>query len=248
MKSSIISSEELVSSSRWDAPYFIGSGHVFSAKYPLVSISDLVEERKKFIEPQSYPEHMFNYIGLENISQNTRTLVDFNPKRGVEIKSRTKVFRKGDLLYSRLRPYLNKVLLIDDELNEGICSTEIFVLSPKIKIINPVYLSELLTSSWSCNEIDRLSGGATLPRINITDFLNIKIPVPPINVQLKLEQFINKNRAIWKDHAHNAEKIPVSIKDAIDHFLTEGGDLNLNVNNSALETRWNNPLPDIELK
>lgn len=185
MISNIISMNKLEVSSRWNADFFIDSNSklVKSKNYRINKIGDLVEERREFLLPTDYIDRFFNYIGLENISQNNRSLVGFEPKLGAEIKSRCKIFRKGDILYGRLRPTLNKVLLINDELSEGICSTEIFVLVPNQELIDPDYLSEIFISKLVLDRVGNITAGAALPRMQIKDFLTLEVPVLPLEKQ-----------------------------------------------------------------
>lgn len=62
------------------------------------------------------------YIGLENISKNTGQLI----KKNIEdVSGKANLFYKGDLLYSKLRPYLNKCVVATEN---GFCSTELLVL------------------------------------------------------------------------------------------------------------------------
>jgi len=185
MIANTVSIAKLEASSRWNAEFFIDidSKLVKSKNYNINKIGDLVEERKEFLLPADYIDRLFNYIGLENISQNNRSLVGFEPKLGSEIKSRCKIFRKGDILYGRLRPTLNKVLLINDELSEGICSTEIFVLVPNDDLIDSDYLSEILISKLVLDRVGSITAGAALPRMQIKDFLNLEVPVLPLEQQ-----------------------------------------------------------------
>lgn len=247
MKFNIIDSSKLLHSERWDSTFHIKSDSIqLSSKFPLVRIGDVVIERKGFIEPQNHLEHIFNYVGLENISQKTRVLVEFAPKNGSDIKSRCKIYREGDILFGRLRPKLNKVLKIGDQLKEGICSTEIFVLSPINKSVNPIYLEEILSSEWVQNEVERLAGGATLPRISINDFFNIKIPLPKLPIQAKIANFINKNREQWLIYSHKTADLPVSIKDAVCSYIAGDGELK-KYNSYIQKNVWDNPLPNLEL-
>lgn len=180
-----VSIEKLEESNRWNAEFFIGIDNkiVKSENYNVKKIGALVEERKEFLLPSDYSDQIFNYIGLENISQNNRSLVGFEPKIGSEIKSRCKIFREGDILYGRLRPALNKVLLINDEISEGICSTEIFVLVPNDDLIDSNYLSEILISKLVLDRVGSITAGAALPRMQIKDFLDLEVPVLPFKQQ-----------------------------------------------------------------
>src|SRR5258708_14282982 len=77
-------------------------------KYRLVKISEVAKLRHEFINPSAYPEHDFNYLGLANIVTDTGELVEFKPVKGKKLRSQCKVFHEDDLLYGRLRSYLNK--------------------------------------------------------------------------------------------------------------------------------------------
>ena len=74
------------------------------------------------------------YVGLENIESNTGQFL--GSIDSIEVKSSTFKFSPEHLLYGRLRPYLNKVMLPDFS---GHCSTEIFPMKP-----NPELLREFL--------------------------------------------------------------------------------------------------------
>src|SRR5574337_361920 len=73
-----------------------------------------------------------NYIGLENIESDSGKLIQFEPTESLEIKSSKNKFSSYDVLYGKLRPYLNKVCLPDFD---GICSTDIVVLRPRENIL-----------------------------------------------------------------------------------------------------------------
>lgn len=246
MQSTIIDSNELFQSSRWDANFFFKSSESLNTNYEMVKLSDLLVERKGFLEPQNFPQHLFNYVGLENISQKTRLLVDFKPKLGLEIKSRSKIFRNGDILYGRMRPTLNKVLRVNIEITEGICSNEIFVLSPNIDDVNPVYLEEILGSRWVQSEVERIVGGATMPRINIKDFMAIRIPLPPMEKQIEIADFIKSERDSWVKNLRLVERTPSLILQTVMDSLQGNVDYRLNASKDKSDV-WDNPLPDLEL-
>ena len=118
------------------------------------------------------------YIGLEDIQSNTgRFIGSFEPK---EVKSTTFNFSSKHVLYGRLRPYLNKVLLPNFE---GHCSTEIFPLKPKMNILNRAYLFHWLISIKTMKKIDATWTGATLPRANMNLVLEFKINIPSLKAQ-----------------------------------------------------------------
>lgn len=85
-------------------------------------LADICSISKSKFDPQSSEVETINYIGLENIESHTAKLVDFAPTLTTNIKSTKNVFRKGEVLYGKLRPYLNKVWIAEFD---GICSTDI---------------------------------------------------------------------------------------------------------------------------
>ena len=135
------------------------------------------------ILPVKYPNQEFNFIGLENIESNTGQIISMKPTNGKLIKSTKTVFRKNDVLYGKLRPYLNKVWLADDD---GICSTDIWVLRAKENIISPLLLSAILRQSHIVMKSSASMAGANLPRANKDVFDKITIPLPPLETQKQI--------------------------------------------------------------
>jgi hypothetical protein len=236
--------DKLYSSHRWNAEFFLNSSAPNEAKgnYPIVSLKDILDERKEFIEPQEYLEHTFNYIGLENISQNTRDIVGFEPKKGSEIKSRSKIFREGDLLYGRLRPILNKAFL-NSFLFDGICSSEIFVLVANKERVNPAYLIEVLISPIILDKVGFLTAGAALPRIQIKDFLNLQIPLPPQQIQQEIAETAEKYRIEAHALMKKAQKIHTSLPDALLSAVEQESPFLIDFNQIEDKINYLNPLP-----
>ena len=112
------------------------------------------------------------YIGLENIVSNTGEYIPSENKQSI---SSAGVFKKGQILFPKLRPYLNKVYLAEFD---GICSTEFHIFEC------PVYRNEFLTiylrSNLIVNQTKHLMTGNTLPRLQTED-IN-RLPVPKISL------------------------------------------------------------------
>lgn len=244
MKFRLIDAASFSMSSRWNSEYFLSesSGERPPVGFQRRQLSELVEERGEFLAPQDYPEMTFNYLGLENVSQATRFLVDFSPKRGSEIKSRSKVFRRGDILYGRLRPGLDKCLIVGNSLPEGICSTEIFVLIPNLESIHPEYLAELLVSREVHERVVSLVAGSALPRIQYVDFLSIPVPVPSLEMQQEFVSNLMSAREELEYHLRRSHELPDQISHAVCDFALRGTPFSLRTRENESKI-WNNPLP-----
>jgi len=118
-------------------------------KYDQVEVGSTYTEIKSKWNP-SNELGMVNFIGLKNIESNTGRLINFKPTDTSEIKSTKSFFKKTHVLYGKLRPNLNKVILPEFD---GVCSTDILVLDPNEKIIRE-YLAYFLKSDLIVSKMD----------------------------------------------------------------------------------------------
>ena len=151
------------------------------------SISEICNISDKKENPQNNFAKEYVYLGLEHIESNTGKIF-INNEFGETILSTKNIFEKGDVLYGKLRPYLNKVAEPDFA---GICSTDILVLKTNV----PKILKYLLLSDDLVSQTSEFMKGVSLPRIGIKDFLNQKIPLPPLSEQQKIVSEIEKIEA-----------------------------------------------------
>jgi len=164
---------------------------LFDSKYPKAHLEDLVTLRKEKIDPQQFPNKEFVYISLANIAPHTGEIIGETRVKGEDILSSSNVFRNRDILFSRLRPYLNKVHLVQRQIENGICSTEFIVLSPK-RNVNGAYLRAFLSSPFVLNQTKHMMTGYTLPRLSPADVKGIEVPLPPLKIQERLAKVVEK--------------------------------------------------------
>jgi len=244
MNHKILKREELLKSSRWNLKIWLSSNQkILPTSFPMIKLGKLLVERKKSLNPQDFKDISFNYVGLENVKSYSGFLVAFTPKNGKNIKSRSKIFLKGDILYGRLRPSLNKCMLVDNRLEEGICSPEFFVLVRRNQQVLPNYLRYILTSDFVLERVKILTSGAALPRIQIKDFLNIEIPLPPVDVQQQYDSFIHKAFEKHYNLFNSLNEFPLLMNEAFNQAVSSGSTPFLELNNSKKRKSWNNPLP-----
>ncbi len=134
---------------------------------PISSLRDVVKFRREIVT--NIPENM-PYIGLENIVSNSGEYAETNLKESI---GSAFIFKKGDVLFPKLRPYLNKVFFADFD---GVCSTEFHVF--EVQKCDPYFLFSFLTRSIVVEQTSRLMTGNTLPRLQTEDVENLLIPIP----------------------------------------------------------------------
>lgn len=111
-------------------------------------LADLCDLVTAHVDPREQPNE--RYVGLEHIAPG-RFVRDGEGTAG-DVRSAKYAFRPGDVLYGKLRPYLDKAILSNDA---GICTTELLVLRPKEASIRAL-LSVWSTLRVSCNMPSRV--------------------------------------------------------------------------------------------
>jgi len=161
---------------------------IFEGDWEWVELGEVVEISNEKVEPKNIEDNKVFYIGLEHIESKTSMLVsDFSFTDPKELKSAKNVFSEKNVLYGKLRPYLEKVYLPNQK---GICSTDILVLIPSDKI-DRKYLFYLMKSNYIVNWAIQNTKGAQLPRINPKDLLKVKVPLPPLEKQKEIVEFLD---------------------------------------------------------
>lgn len=89
------------------------------------------------------------------------------------------VFKAGQILYSKLRPYLKKVLVADED---GVSTPELISFDTYGGIL-PQYIVYCLLSSFTDRAIDKRSYGIKMPRVDAGFMVNLPIPLPPLSEQ-----------------------------------------------------------------
>ena len=159
--------------------------------WPKVKLGEVLKRVSNQIDPQKETGEIV-YIGLEDIESGTGSVIDFHPTQYSKIKSLKNVFSKGNILYGKLRPNLNKVWLSD---RSGICSTDILVFEATEKSKASFY-AFLMLSNGFVEEVMQGIIGAQLPRVGY-DFLHeILLPLPPIETQQQIVEKIESERTL----------------------------------------------------
>ena len=120
------------------------------------------------------------YIGLEHVEGGTNRITGAGRSDGV--KSAVAVFSAGDILYGRLRPYLNKVI---QPSFAGVASTEFLVFKETQALVNGL-LMHLLSSSDLVAYASANSAGVNLPRISAKRLAEYRFPLAPLPEQHRI--------------------------------------------------------------
>lgn len=165
-----------------------------------------------FFDKNKKGKEKIPYVGLEHIESNTGIFL--GSKEPFEVKSSTFRFTKDHVLYGRLRPYLNKVLLPDFE---GHCSSEIFPILVGNSLLRE-YLFYWFINDNTVKKISATSTGARMPRANMKEVSSFEIPIPPLKEQKQIVAILDQAFAAIDQAQANIQQ---NIQNAQDLFQSK---------------------------
>lgn len=126
-------------------------------------------------------------LELEDIEKDTGRVLVRHSKAERVIKSVRHSFYAGNILYSKLRTYLNKVLVAKED---GFCTTEIIPIEC-CDSVHPDYICNILRSRYFLDYTAQCGYGVKMPRLSTTDARKALIPLPPYKEQIRISEKID---------------------------------------------------------
>ena len=127
-------------------------------------------------------------LELEDLEKDTASIIQKLSKKERNIKGVRHKFKKGDVLYSKLRTYLNKVLVAP---KAGYCTTEIIPFNSYCDI-STYYLCHVLRSAYFLDYTQQCGYGVKMPRLSTNDACKGMVPLPPLSEQQRIVMEIDK--------------------------------------------------------
>lgn len=137
-------------------------------------------------------------IALENIVAHSGNYIDTNS----EYEAAGVSFRKNDILFGKLRPYLAKVHLCE---RAGIALGDIFVLRP-LSGFDSSFLRYLLISERFIQYVDSSTYGAKMPRANWNFIGNIYVAYPTLDKQIDISKYLDKEMQRFDSVISNCQR------------------------------------------
>jgi len=103
-----------------------------------------------------------------------------------------KIVSDGDIIISTVRTYLRAITQIRNPESNLIVSTGFAVFSPKEKYILSNFASHLCICEYFINAVVANSDGVSYPSINIEKLKNITVPIPPLEEQKKIAEYLDQ--------------------------------------------------------
>jgi len=151
--------------------------------WDLIRLGDAVGLRRESIHPSDARGML--YVGLEHIDSGIPKLTRWGSSN--EVKSAKKIFYPGDILYGKLRPYLDKAVIVHWK---GICSTDILPLEPRENIASE-FLVYLLHEERFVKHAVSTTSGTNHPRTSWSSLARFLTPLPPFSEQRKIAHVLS---------------------------------------------------------
>lgn len=162
-----------------------------------VRLGDLLRLRKEIVHPRDNPSGPAVFVGLEHIESSTGRRIEQLEVEKSSLTGRKPVFKKGDIVYGYLRPYLNKVWVADFD---GLCSVDQYVYSVDTEAADPHFIAWFLRSPVFLSRAPIASSPGQLPRIRTDEVAAVQLDLPGLAdqhriVELLSEQMMEVERA-----------------------------------------------------
>ena len=145
----------------------------------LGTISTYAQKKEKINAKNASPNIW--ELDLEDIEKGGKLLKKSNVSERKAVGDKT-MFYKGNILYSKLRPYLLKIFVADEN---GICTPEIVPFDTYCNIYNE-YIATYLKSPYVDNFINTITYGVKMPRVGTETMVDLFVPLPPVEEQHRI--------------------------------------------------------------
>ena len=147
----------------------------------------------------------YPHIGIDSIEKGTGELKGYRTVREDGIISGKYLFTPQHIIYSKIRPNLNKVALPSFN---GLCSADAYPILPNSQNCNRVFLATAMRSEYFLEYILQFSSRTNLPKVNRKEISGFHMPLPPLELQNQFAAFVeqvNKSKAAIQKSLNEAQ-------------------------------------------
>ena len=131
----------------------------------------------------------YPHIGIDSIEKDTGRLFGYRTVKEDNVISGKYIFTPRHIIYSKIRPNLNKVALPDFD---GLCSADAYPILPNEKNCDRIYLATLMRSRYFLDYILGFSVRAGMPKVNRKQIEGFRAPLPPLELQREFATFFRQ--------------------------------------------------------
>lgn len=182
-----------------------GDFRINSMKWQIASFDEIATiDGNMTTDYQKYAE--YPHIGIDSIEKDTGELKGYRTVAEDGVISGKYIFTPKHIIYSKIRPNLNKVALPDFE---GVCSADAYPILPIDNKCNRIFLAYNMRSPYFLEYILQFCNRTNLPKVNRKEVCGFKTPLPPLELQNQFSDFVERT-----------EKTKTGIKESLEKLET----------------------------
>jgi type I restriction enzyme S subunit len=158
-----------------------------SQKWNRRKLGEVCEIIARQVDPKIPEYGALPHVNGENIESGTCQLLYLNSAAEEGMTSGKYLFDAGDVLYSKLRPYLRKVVVADFR---GVCSADMYPIKVNQGVLDSHFLSWVLVSDEFTQYADEESRRARMPKLNREQLFAYDAPIPTLDEQRQIAAFM----------------------------------------------------------
>ncbi|MFY4822299.1 restriction endonuclease subunit S [Aliarcobacter butzleri] len=154
-------------------------------------------------------------IALENIESKTMKYIETKENVFNDVGI---IFKSGDILFGKLRPYLAKVYVPN---KNGICVGDFFVLSVLEKVAFNFYIKYLMISDIFIDIVNSSAYGTKMPRASWDFVGNLKLPFPNLEEQQKISKYLDEKLIHFDNTIEKTKQSITKLKEAKEALISQ---------------------------
>ncbi|WP_322924268.1 restriction endonuclease subunit S [Paenibacillus campi] len=152
--------------------------------WKLEKFKDVTSIKSNLVKPEDYPDYIL--IAPDNIEKFTGQLLGYQTVSEARVTSPKHLFKTGQIIYSKIRPYLSKLIVAPFD---GLCSADMYPI--ECKVLDTRFLYWYMLSPYFLFQVSNSGSRSVLPKINQKELGELLIPVPERKEQTKIVQVID---------------------------------------------------------
>ena len=161
--------------------------------YPSTPLGSCVLRVETWNPLRAEPDEEFRYIDLSAVDQDTKSITEAREIGCADAPSRARqLVRSGDVLVSTVRPNLNGVARVHDDLNGATASTGFCVLRPDPEMLSGSYLFHWVKSAAFVSDMVSKATGASYPAVSDRIIFESLFPLAPLEEQRRIAAILDQ--------------------------------------------------------
>lgn len=200
-------------------------------KWETKRFDEVADIKSNLVEPSNYLE--FPHIAPDNIEKRTGILLDYHTIAEDGVKSGKHRFYAGQILYSKIRPYLSKVVMVDFD---GLCSADMYPIEAKE---NTKYLLYYMLSDMFLEQASSAGSRSVLPKINQKELSAIKVRITSDEEQKEVVRILDYLLPMMQQVRDKAVQVVDNIDTIKNPSSPKPSEVNLEQIFQKMNLQWN---------